>query len=189
MITDGAINHDHSYYGNGCTNRYDSSKPDEGYGGSSKSCSTRVIQTTDEENQEIGVYYNYTASTSGTGGTTATEPGAIIPDTFCPLGWQLPNGGSGGDYYVQSKSWNYLFQTYDIVGKYNKITAYPTSFISAGYYVLALGRLFETTFIGEHWSITNASANAAYRLYNSTTAHPDNKSIAFTVRCVSVLAS
>ena len=183
LLTDGAINHDHSYYGNGCTNPFDTTKPSEGYGGSTKSCSTRIISTFDNENQKNGTHYNYMAVTSGSGGTVASGSGAAIPDTFCPLGWQLPYGGEGGDYYDKSRSFKYLMTAYNYSGQMSKVTSYPLSYVKPGDYRLALGRLFEMTRINHQWTSINAGSNNAYRIYETTSVYSDAKTIAMTIRC------
>ena len=113
---------DHTYYGNGCET--DSS-------GSRVACSTRLSTTKDGESQSIGVYYTPKAIFAGYDLSTA-QAGATIPDSFCPLGWQLPYSGTGGDYSDQSRSWKYL-----LVEAYGYSSAlpsfsYPTSIILSG---------------------------------------------------------
>ena len=183
LLTDGAINHDHSYYGNGCTNPFDTTKPNEGYGGSTKSCSTRILSTADNEYQKNGTYYNFQAATDGTGAAIATD-NTDSSDTFCPLGWQLPYGGKGGDYYDKSRSFKYLITAYNYSGLMSKVASYPLSYVKPGDYRLALGRLFEMTHINHQWTSINAGSNSAYRIYETTWVYSDAKTIAMTVRCV-----
>ena len=120
----------YTYYGNGCENDWGT--------GSTRACATRYVTTyQDAETQTIGVYYNFQAATSDSGVLISIEY-ANAPDSFCPLGWQLPYGGTGGDYYNKSRSWKYLFDTkygltQDLAG--GRITrSYPFSYIDSGTY-------------------------------------------------------
>ena len=162
--------HDHTYYGNGCPNVWDGSKPDEGYGDSDKACETRVQKTNDDEDLEIGTYYNLQAASSGSGAPITTE-NANIPDSFCPLGWQLPYGGTGGDYYDKSKSWIYLLSAYNFTGSKagsNGFRSYPLSHLYTGLYVMAVGRLFNQLIYGYYWTstITGGNSGRTQRVWN-----------------------
>ena len=186
---DGNFNNDHTYFGNGCADT----------AGSDTSCSTRITETYDHEDQFMGAYYNFQAATSGTGGGMTTN-NANSPDTFCPLGWQLPYGGSGGDYYDKPKSWTYLFNLYDIqYGEWQnpteeqrsytrKLRSYPHSYIQAGRYVY--GKLYDMTgTAGRYWSGTVDGPGLAYRLgywidYGSLTNVGNRSEWQFSVRCV-----
>ena len=125
--------HDYSYYGNGCPNDWVESLPDHGQ--SNVSCSSREIQA-DDGNQKIGTYYNFSAATIHTNRTLYENQNA--PDTFCPLGWQLPYGGTGGDYYDKSRSFDYLIDEYGIkdlpsgLDKEAAMISYPFSLIHSG---------------------------------------------------------
>ena len=118
---------DHTYYGNGCAT--------EGTTGSTTACSSKEVATYDGETQEIGVYYTFPAS-AGNINTTSATSGTVTPDTFCPLGWQLPYGGTGGDYYDISKSWKYLVETtYRYLTNASPLVrSYPISLILSGSY-------------------------------------------------------
>ena len=117
---------DYTYYGNGCPNDWG----DGGDGGSQQSCTTRITQTADHEDMKNGTYYNRNGATAGSTLTTAGNTDA--PDTFCPLGWQMPYGGTAGDYYNKSKSARYLFETAysygDGSGKGTNAMSYPFSY-------------------------------------------------------------
>ena len=134
---------DHTYYGNGCPNGWGTS----GEGGSSTPCSTRVLKDKDNEQQKNGTYYNFQAVTVGTGGAIETQNNNS-PDTFCPLGWQLPYSVTGGDYHDKSKSWIYLVSSYNY--SYNqssdpdgaKLKKYPFSLVSSGHFYWRTGRLY-----------------------------------------------
>ena len=185
--------YDITYYGNGCDNTWDQSKPEEGYGGSDIPCSTRIVADLDNENQKNGTYYHYQAATSGSGGVELPD-NSSSPDTFCPLGWQLPYSGTGGDYYDKSKSWRYLFTRYGIENNQAGATAfrkYPLSYLSAGELVVYEGRLFDQRSnkqygLGHYWSLTITSWNAysiktwSTALYDSDRAY---KSHAMSLRC------
>ena len=147
--TDSNTGHDHTYYGNGCPNDWGT----DGDGGSNKSCSTRIIGTRDGENQKTGTLYDLQAATSGTNGSAPT--GDLTPDTFCPLGWQLPYGGTGGDYYDKSRSWEYLFNEYSLgsgVSGANAVRSYPMSYILPGVYNWITGLLYFQDRNGYYWS-------------------------------------
>ena len=148
--------HDHTYYGNGCPNRQDQTIPDT-WGGSEVACSTRLTQTYDGETQKIGTYYDGQAGSSGSGETVAEE-NANYPDTFCPLGWQLPYAGTGGDYYDKSKTWRFLYNTtYHYVsgaGIGNTISSYPFSEVYSGYMNGDVQRYFAMGSTVLHYSST-----------------------------------
>ncbi len=154
---------DRTYYGNGCPNAYDTSKPN--YGGSTVSCQTSIVDTVDGETQKIGTYYSFAAATSGTGGST-TSGVTNSTDTFCPLGWQLPYGGTGGDYYDKSRSWKYLLTQYNILDDGSNITvlqSYPLSYIRSGNSIAYSGILLTMGIQGFYWSISYNSLQLAFR--------------------------
>ena len=129
--SDTNIQHDHSYYGNSCSTE-ERGGLDPEHKMSPTSCSTRVISsaTSSSDPQNIGVYYNYQAATSGSGASAKTD-NMIVPDSSCPLGWQMPYDGTGGDYYNKSKSWKYLNSSYP-----SSVTRkdYPISIILSGHF-------------------------------------------------------
>ena len=184
---DNNAEHDHTYYGNGCTG-------EAGDSASSKSCTSHIVQTKDGETQSIGTYYGFQASTSGAG-ATATDDNINISDTFCPLGWQLPYDGTGGDYYDKSKSWKYLIETaYDIEtnvlndSAVAKVASYPLSYAQSGMLNLGIARIYLLDDSGFYWSKTNNTSTAGYRL--NLTLHNVRLSVSnikvglATVRCV-----
>ena len=182
------VSHDHTYYGNGCPDKDGSITP----------CSTRIVKTADDENQKNGTYYHFQATTVGTGGTMETS-NTNAPDSFCPLGWQLPYSGTGGDYYDKSKSWRYLFVTYSItfdpgtpIGE-AEIRSYPFSYILSGRYRWAAGALYYQGNDGGYWPSTIDNGTTSYHLdTGNSTIHPAdkaNKTNGITVRCVKILAS
>ena len=179
---DGNIYHDQTYYGLGC--------PSKGSTGYDVPCTSRITPTKNDGDEDIGVYYKYQAATSGSGaGSKDTYTNS--PDTFCPLGWQLPYVGTGGDYYDQSKSWKYLFNRYGYdntpAGK-EGIWAYPLSYIFAGHFYWNKGSLSGLNGDSHYWSSTVDSEWAAFRLYIWVNGYAesvtDNKLYGFTVRCV-----
>ena len=143
--------HDHTYYGNGCPAKE---------GGNSESCTTRIVKDGDSEDQKNGTYFTFQAATTGTGGSMPTI-NSNSPDTFCPLGWQLPYSGTGGDYYDQSRSWNYLFGIYGITTGENvppseaiKARIFPFSYIFSGYFTGDGGKLYGQGGVGTLWTST-----------------------------------
>ena len=173
-----------TYYGNGCPNTWDTSKPLNG--GSATSCSTRIVQTVDSEEQKNGTYYAFQAATSGSGSNVTMPDNTNIADTFCPLGWQLPYSGTGGDYYDKSRSWKYLFITYGLgnVGtKNNSVRSYPLSYIASGEYQGSQGALFVQNNEGQYWSLTSGSSWDGYRLYSNSPSIAYGKADATPLRC------
>ena len=173
------INHDHSYFGNGCAAEE---------GGSTISCTDNKVLTQDNEEQIIGVYYNYQSATSGSGATEATD-NTNVSDSFCPLGWQLPYGGTGGDYYDKSKSIKYLFDDYNISSiESAKIRSYPFSLIRAGSYNWNNGKLWHMSIVGNYWySTINTLTNAYSYMFWSTNLNNDDpvhKARGYSVRCI-----
>ena len=184
---DGNRNDDHSYHGKGCNRAWKDEPPYNG--GSPTACSTSIVPTKDLEDLSIGSYYNFQAATVGTGGSLTTE-NANAPDSFCPLGWQMPYGGTGGDYYDRSRSWRYLFDSYSSSSIHaNGGASYPVSLITSGYYSVGNGVLFSMIRNGFYQS--NASGNdvAQYMLdtwYSSgyLVAEKNSKYMAVPLRCV-----
>ena len=157
IFIDNNATHDHTYYGNGCS----------GGDGSATPCSTRIIQTADSENQENGTYFSFQAATSGFGGTIETE-NTNSSDTFCPLGWQLPYSGTGGDYYDKSKSWKYLFRIYNITTDDGgatqsiKFRSYPFSNVFSGRFRWDTGLLYNQGDQSYNWSSVVPNPDDAY---------------------------
>ncbi len=150
------------YYGLGCTNGWDTNIGAPSYGGSATSCSIRNVNTVDNETQSIGTYYTYHTSTLGSIGSLA-EDNANAPDSFCPLGWQIPYGGTGGVYYDKSKSWKYLVETIYQLSRTsgNVLQRYPFSIIRSGGYVN--GYLHFTNGLGR-LNTSTISSSAGYYL-------------------------
>ena len=162
---EGFRNHDHSYFGSGCTNSWGI----DGSDGSDIPCGINTAQTEDGENLRLGTYYHFQAATAGSGGNIEAN-NTNAPDTFCPLGWQLPYSGTGGDYYNQSKSWEYLFTTYGMT-LYNpdsasseKLHSYPMSYTLNGNYDWSTGRLYNVGLNTRFWSSTIFNRGNGYRL-------------------------
>ena len=148
------VNHDLTYYGNGCF----------GIPGSFTPCESRIVTTSDGEDLEIGTYYHFQAATAGSGGASLATDNTNAPDTFCPLGWQMPYGGTGGDYYDKSRSWRFLFNTYNYGNDdVNAVLSYPISEIRSGNMDSA-GHLNRMTQVLNHWTITNEQSIKAYKV-------------------------
>ena len=171
VYTDTNYGNDHSYYGRGCKNLWGT----DGYSGSQTPCDDsdaggRYVTTADGETQKNGTYYNFQAITDGTGASVSIA-NTSAPDTFCPLGWQLPYSGTGGDYYDKSRSWKYLFDIYNIV--YNssslteaaKIVSYPFSYVYPGYFHWSRGRLYQQSLNGPYWSSIVADGTKGHGIY------------------------
>ena len=189
---DSDYTHDHTYYGNGCPNNGGT-----GQSGATEACDKRILKTLDDEYQENGTYYNFQAVTDGTGSAIQTD-NANVPDSFCPLGWQLPYGGTGGDYYNKPKSWEYLFVTaykYDISQMQqttDKIRSYPHSFIMTGYYNNYNGAFYEQGADGLY-STSTSKGQQRYLLFYFpgyiVISYGGGKNNDYPVRCVKFLAS
>ena len=146
----------------------------------------------DGESQNSRAYYNFQAGTAGSGGTDLDQDNANAPDTFCPLGWQLPYSGTGGDYYDQSKSWRYLFSLYgitDISENATQVKSYPFSFVPGGAYYWQFARFYYFTIEGDYMSKTVYNGWGMYRFgIGSATirfANMVNKNYGLSLRCVS----
>ena len=191
---DSDVSHDHTYMGNGCKNGWGTS----GEGGSQTPCANsdaggRYVTTADGETQKNGTYFNFQAATVGAGGAMATDK-TDSSYTFCPLGWQMPYSGTGGDYYDKSRSWNHLFKSYGLhIGDgtatdATKIKSYPFSYVYSGTYRWNTGRLYYQSNVGYYWSSTVASSTNAYNLNTWSSvvrpAESNNKASGFAVRCV-----
>ena len=152
--------HDHTYFGNGCSNGWGG----DGTTGSKVACGTRLSPTKDGENQINGTYYNHSSATL-TAVLSNIPDNYITPDSFCPLGWQLPYSGTGGDYYNKSRSWKYIFEQYGYTtGGIYGIMSYPLSYIYSGYYHWDLGRLYSLNIEYLSWSNTMKDYTSAYRI-------------------------
>ena len=181
VYTDNNKIHDHTYIGNGCPNLWG----DKGAGGAITPCAdSRFNETIDHETQSIGAYYNYQAATSGSGGAIETD-NSNASDTFCPLGWQLPYGGTGGDYYNKSKSWQFLINQYGIVAN-GEIEKYPISFIESGIYIWYNGKLYFYSIRVDAWTTTNLNGTLAYQLRNIIPTQHEDKTVGMSVRCVKI---
>ena len=186
------VQHDHTYFGNGCSNGWGTS----GEGGSDVPCGTvaegYLVKTyNNAETQKNGTYYTFQAATTGTGGAMSTA-NSNSPDTFCPAGWQLPYSGTAGDYYDASKSWSYLFTQYgygDNQDGSNGLRSYPLDYVYSGIYLWNTGRLYFQGNVAYLWSSTIVSSTSAYSLHTwSTGVRPavsDLKAYGFALRCVS----
>ena len=172
--------HEITYKGNSCPGSWGTG----GDGGSITPCANGTIDnTSDNELLSVGTLYNYSAATSGTGATITTN-NTNIPDSFCPLGWQLPYGGTGGDYYNQSKSYKYMFQVYNVTSG-ESLRKYPISFVRAGFFMLWTGRLYSFQQRIDAWTATNANGSSyAYELRTIDSGQQDTKSMAMSVRCL-----
>ncbi len=186
-LSDGNYFHDHTYYGNGCENEWGPG----GSGGSTKACSANKVVSFDNEEQGIGVYYDYQAATSGTG-AAITAGNTDSPDTFCPLGWQSPYSGTGGDYYDKSRSWGYLFELYHYENNnagQQHARSYPLSYSYSGFYRYDMGQLYNLSSNGFFWSSTiSVTSGSSYALgmFADTlgAARSNSKLGGFNLRCV-----
>ena len=196
VYKDATITHDRSYYGRGCKNGWGT----DGDGGSQTPCADsdaggRYVTTADGETQKNGTYFNFQAATVGAGGAMTTDK-TDSSYTFCPLGWQLPYSGTGGDYDDKSKTWNHLFKLYGLhIGDgtatdATKVKSYPFSYVYSGLYYWVTGRLYFQSDTGGYWSSTVVSSTNAYVLYMWSSgvrpAYALNKAYGLAVRCVTL---
>ena len=161
---DADYRNDHSYFGNGCM----LSETEGGAYSSPTACATKLRPNRENtEQQFIGTYYNYQGATSGSGATAKTD-NTIVPDSFCPLGWQMPYDGTGGDYYNASKSWKNVFGTYGYENNVNSnpnINQYPFDIITAGHFGWHTGSFFVMDDSGLYYSSTVKQNDKAYWIY------------------------
>ena len=196
---DSARDHDHTYYGKGCKNGWGTS----GEAGSQTPCADsnaggRFLTTADNETLKNGTLYHFQAATVGTGAAIKTD-NTNVPDTFCPLGWQLPYSGTGGDYYNKSRSLNKLLTAYSIAfdtgtaADATKVKSYPFSYVYSGNYNWYTGRLYYQNVSGNYISTTVVNEGGAYYLDTWSgavkPASSVNKVQGNNIRCVDYLAS
>ena len=186
-LIDTVVSHNHTYYGKSCPWN----------GGFNKSCAIEEVNTADGEPEGIGTFYNYAASSSDSAPATIEKDNTLIPDTFCPLGWQLPYSGTGGDYYDKSKSWTNLYTIYhietDSAASSTAAQSYPFSYIMSGYYNWSDGKLYASGISGYYWSTIVNSGYAAYSMgtWSAGIRHAETNSRyhGFVLRCVLILAT
>ena len=185
VYKDGNWTHDYTYQGNGCPGNYDS-------GGSITPCSSNLVNTKDTvpETQKIGTYYHFQAATSGSGGAIETN-NANAPDSFCPLGWQLPYSGTGGDYYDKSKSWEYFTVAYGFTSHTltNDGAKYPISQVFGGNNRWDTGRLYYFNQTAAYNTSTIHSASTSYRFIGNNMYRDDGNSKTYgqPIRCIGLL--
>ena len=175
------VNSVFTFYGNGCAIG----------AGSKVACSTRLVSTYDGETQENGTLYSTVSAYTGysTPGTTADN--SLSLDSFCPLGWQLPYSGTGGDYYDKSKSWKYLFETAyslssDVAGS-QSIRSYPLSYVPSGGYELRQGVSYAQGGSTILWSLARKDGARSYRLNAGSSAYYlefNSNGYGYALRCV-----
>ena len=188
------LSHDHVYFGNGCSTGTGSETPCP-----ASDAGGRYVETADGETQKNGTYYNFQAATVGTG-SAVTVQNTNVPDTFCPLGWHMPYGGTDGDYYDKSRSWRRLFDIYDITyddegtrASATKVHSYPFSYVYSGDYRFDQGKLYLMGSNGRWWSSTVRNPDGSFQLRTWPAANRlnlvDTKTYAYALRCTKFLAS
>ena len=195
VYKDTSYSHDHTYYGRGCRNGWGV----DGDGGSITPCADsdaggQYVATADGETQKTGVFYHFQATTVGTGNDLTTD-NAVVTDSFCPLGWQLPYGGTGGDYYDKSKSNKYLFNEYAITSGAPGVTSilsYPISYIMSGRVSFQHGRLYMQEVRSQQWKGSVRGAGNGYYFamgdYSFNTDDYTTKAMGLPIRCSLILA-
>ena len=175
------VNAEFTFYGNGC--RIST--------GSKVACETRQVSTYDNETQNNGTMYSIASAFTrySTPGTTTDNSNS--PDTFCPLGWQLPYGGTGGDYYNQPKSWRYLIETAYSLTKSEPgsqaMNSYPISYVPGGGYELRSGVYYNQGAAGLYWTSTRNDGSKSYRYYigsNTYIIEANSNGYGYAVRCI-----
>ena len=192
IFIDNNETHDHTYYGRGCSNYWGT----EGLGGSATPCADsdaggRYVNTYDGETQKNGTYYHFQSAVAGSW-TSESGDNKNSPDTFCPLGWQLPYAGTGGDYYDKSRSWKYLLAKYTITDDStgsNALRSFPFSYIFSGYLHFGMGRLYNQGNQGRYRSLSQrGSSYSAYILSlsdnNAMSSRETGIPEAMPIRCV-----
>ena len=121
-----------------------------------------------------GNYYNWYATTAGTGTCDASSSDA--GSSICPKGWKLPTGGSSG-------------QLQTLYSQYSSSTAMradPVNFVLSGYrYGSSTDHQGSSGF---YWSSTALNSNRTYSLrVTSSDVYPQNNTFMYlglAVRCV-----
>ena len=146
---------------------------------------------------DYGCYYNWYTATAGTGkgeGSAATGDGVTVSSSICPKGWNLPTGGSGGQFQVLANAYGgtnaaaaaALLVDNPTTAKENINGSYAPGLLFSGYYLGGgVGGLGTS---GNYWSRTSYSIGRGHHLsiYTSGVSplpHYD-KSNGVAVRCV-----
>lgn len=129
--------------------------------------------------QNAGSWYAWTASTAN-----GTKTGYMEENSICSKGWQLSTNTES-----DIRSFYYLvFHTYGVETRGgDKIYNLPLSFINAGNYYHADGRLYMRGQVYSYWSGVAYDANIAKGLYFNGLDHmatnSDSKARGFSLCC------
>ena len=136
---------------------------------------------------DYGCYYNWYTATAGSG-TSATGAEVTVNYSICPKGWNLPTGGSSGEFqalYNQYNSAALMLVDNPTTTKENTAGKIP-GFLLGGRYVNS-GAIGVGSY-GNYWSRTANSGQFGYLLYLDTSsvspAYNFNKYNGYSVRCL-----
>ncbi len=124
-------------------------------------------------------YYSWCAATAGS--CTNLSAGMEAKSSICPKGWELPSGGSNGEYSIFLKAEN--------ITSASQITRSPYSFTASGRIVSSNASLTGEG-SGRYWTRTASGDETAYELYfkNGGGFNPgtgsSGRSNGFAVRCI-----
>ncbi len=142
---------------------------------------------------DYGCYYNWYTATAGTGkgeGSAATGDGVTVSSSICPKGWNLPTGGTNGEFQTlatkYSSSSAALLVDNPTTAKENiNGSKAPGLLLSGNYYGGGARNLGAN---GYYWSRTSYSIGHGHNLnINTSRVDPlshDNKYVGFAVRCL-----
>ncbi len=146
---------------------------------------------------DYGCYYNWYTATAGTGkgeGSAATGDGVTVSSSICPKGWNLPTGGSGGQFQVLANAYGgtnaavaaALLVDNPTTAKENINGSKAPGLLLSGRY--GSGGANDLGAYGYYWSRTSVSIGSGYDLYINTSGvgplDHGSKYRGFAVRCV-----
>ncbi len=156
---------------------------------------------------DYGCYYNWYTATAGSGkggygnGSPATGANVTVDYSICPAGWNLPTGGSGGEFEALASAYGYSSSATDeekAEVAANMLVSNPATTVENinGSYLPGLlfngigasNGITNSGVNGQYWSRTSYSIGYGYFLGITTSAaNPlsrHNKYLGFAVRCL-----
>lgn len=137
---------------------------------------------------DYGCYYNWYTATAGSG--TGSVSSGNVSYSICPKGWNLPTGGSNGQFqtlYNQYNSASLMLVDSPTSTKDNTAGKIP-GFLLGGYYNASGASNVGSS--GYYWSRTASSARYGYNLFlNTSGVNPTDNNYKYygrAVRCVAV---
>ncbi|MBQ9180961.1 hypothetical protein IJ135_02625, partial [Candidatus Saccharibacteria bacterium] len=135
---------------------------------------------------DYGCYYNWYTATAGSG-TSATGSNVTVNYSICPNGWNLPTGGSSGEFqalYGQYNSAALMLVDHPTTTKENTAGKIP-GFLLGGYYYA--GGASDVGIEGHYWSRTAGSDQRGnYLTLDTSSVNPASSNYRYKYNGVSV---